>query len=155
MSVHLNVYVGPYLLVPKRLAELPAKASAQQCRCKEFPAGAKFCPYCGTAVSAPQPAAQLLKRTLPHNVEGLDPDAFAVSAAETPGHGIWLPNRIGCGRHINTYTPSELPFFSLNDSLIQAELLRFKQTYEKELALLAAFLGSEPVLLFGVVREER
>lgn len=150
MGMESNVYVGPYIEVPKVDLTTQSKTtccSNPACRTKAPSPDARFCAKCGSPIEGL--ISSKTKKAYPRaeDVDGRFEDC--VSCYEGLPDDIWLTNQDNFGFTFTSYQDNKPR--QLNFEKAQQDLEAFKAQYADLFEAFLAKYGCELVARYGVV----
>lgn len=151
MSSQLNVYIGPFFLVPAQKTSVESRE--RRCPnpvCTKVAAdqGAAYCNRCGHAVALVTATDSLMKAPHPDAL-GTQWTDYMAAIATSDGRLVWLPNRHDFGYIFSR--DNAAPLMTLDASFISQSLEEFLVEHRDIFDAFHAKFGVELVEGFGVV----
>lgn len=151
MSSQLNVYVGPFFLVPDQKTSVESRerrCSNSSCAKVAVDQDAAYCSSCGQALSSATTTGSVMKA--PHPIAlGAQWTDYMAAIAMLDGRLVWLPNKHDFGYHFSRDNAAAL--MPLDASFIARTLEEFLVEHRDIFDAFHAKFGVELVEAFGAV----
>jgi hypothetical protein len=151
MSSYLNVYIGPFFIVPKQSVDLTTNGRCcSNPACGKRPAGGNeaFCSRCGHPITAFTKVEAAKKSPYPRDLGEKWAD-YMVGTATADGRLVWLPNKQDFGDQFNQESP--LYLMTISASFVAESAEAFRTAHRDIFDAFHAKYGNELIEAFGAV----